>query len=50
MRWTKEIPGAAGQIYQFCHVCRYIMVDNIDPTKHGIIDEDYEKRVPEHEP
>ena len=47
MRWTRFVPGAAGQIYQFCHVCQYIMVDNIDPTKHGVIDQDYNARFPE---
>ena len=25
----------------FCPVCRYIMVDLVDPTKHGVIDRDY---------
>jgi hypothetical protein len=32
--------------YQFCHVCRYAMVDLIDPTQHGAIDDDYEPRFP----
>jgi hypothetical protein len=25
----------------YCPVCRYIMVDLVDPTKHGVIDRDY---------
>ena len=32
--------------YQFCPVCRYAMVDFIDPTQHGAIDADYEPRYP----
>ena len=31
---------------QFCHVCRYAMVDQIDPLKHGAIDRDYDKQYP----
>jgi hypothetical protein len=31
---------------QFCHVCRYAMVDQIDPLQHGAIDRDYEKIYP----
>jgi hypothetical protein len=32
--------------YQFCPVCRYAMVDLIDPSKHGPIDRDYHPRYP----
>jgi hypothetical protein len=32
--------------YQFCPVCRYAMVDLIDPSKHGAIDRDYHPRYP----
>ena len=32
--------------YQFCPVCRYVMVDLIDPSKHGAIDRDYHPRYP----
>ena len=32
--------------YQFCPVCRYALVDEVDPTKHGTIDADYAKRYP----
>jgi hypothetical protein len=31
----------------FCPVCRYLLVDQIDPTKHGIIDADYVKIYPD---
>ena len=41
MRWDGEVPGTNGQIYPFCHVCRYIIVDAIDPTQHAAIDADY---------
>ena len=30
--------------YQFCDVCRYVLVDRIDPALHPVIDADYEKR------
>jgi hypothetical protein len=32
--------------YQFCPICRYVMVHAVDPTKHFEIDLDYEKRYP----
>jgi hypothetical protein len=32
--------------YQFCTVCRYAMVDLIDPSRHGVIDLDYAPRYP----
>jgi hypothetical protein len=31
----------------FCPVCRYVLVDLIDPTKHGIIDRDHAKIYPD---
>jgi hypothetical protein len=31
----------------FCPVCRYVIVDVIDPTKHGIIDQDYARIYPD---
>jgi hypothetical protein len=31
----------------FCPVCRYIMVDMVDPTKHGVIDGEYAKIYPD---
>ncbi|HXU80705.1 MAG TPA: hypothetical protein VN914_04870 [Polyangia bacterium] len=30
----------------FCHVCRYILVDALDPRLHALIDTEYEKRYP----
>jgi hypothetical protein len=30
----------------FCPVCRYVLVEQIDPNKHGIIDRDYDKEYP----
>jgi hypothetical protein len=40
------VPGGA-TTYLFCPVCRYFLVDRIDPTKHGVIDLDYRKRYPQ---
>ncbi len=34
------------QAYQFCHVCRYAMVDELNPLMHGAIDRDYAPRYP----
>jgi hypothetical protein len=31
----------------FCPVCRYAMVELLDPSKHGLIDADYEYEYPE---
>ncbi|MEU1185772.1 hypothetical protein ABZ464_50835 [Streptomyces sp. NPDC005820] len=39
-------PAAQGQAYQFCPVCRYAVVDFIDPTQHGRIDVNYAPRYP----
>jgi hypothetical protein len=30
----------------FCPVCRYILVDQLDPTQHGAIDDDYQVHYP----
>jgi hypothetical protein len=30
--------------YRFCPVCRYILVDRLDPSQHGAIDRDYDPR------
>ncbi|SFU60472.1 hypothetical protein [Nitrosospira multiformis] len=32
--------------YQFCHVCQYILVDQIDPRQHGEIDKKYDENYP----
>jgi hypothetical protein len=39
-------PVQGEQSYQFCPVCRYAMVDVLDPSKHGAIDADYAPRYP----
>jgi len=31
---------------RFCPVCRYALVDRIDPDQHWWIDRDYEKQYP----
>ena len=28
---------AAGTVHGFCHVCRYLIVDQVDPRKHFMI-------------
>jgi hypothetical protein len=38
----KRIPS----LYNFCPVCKYILVDVVDPRLHPIIDEDYGRRYP----
>jgi hypothetical protein len=35
-----------GVIYKFCPVCRYILVDLLDPSLHGEMDEQYEEIYP----
>jgi hypothetical protein len=34
------------RINYFCHVCRYAIVDRVDPTLHGKIDDLYEEHYP----
>jgi hypothetical protein len=41
------VPGAPLLTYLFCPVCRYFLVDRLDPTKHRVIDLDYRKRYPQ---
>jgi hypothetical protein len=31
---------------EFCQVCRFAIVDAIDPAQHGWIDRDYDKSYP----
>ena len=38
---------ASGELIPFCPVCRYVLVDLIDPTQHGVIDADYAKIYPD---
>jgi hypothetical protein len=41
------VPGAPLVTYLFCPVCRYFLVDRLDPTQHKVIDLDYRKRYPQ---
>ena len=36
-----------GTLYKFCPVCRYILVDVIDPHKHPAIDAEYDRIYPQ---
>ncbi|HKF00132.1 MAG TPA: hypothetical protein VKG45_14525 [Actinomycetes bacterium] len=40
-------PGRRTRAAEFCPVCRYAMVDLLDPTRHGRIDRDYAPRYPD---
>ncbi len=42
-----EIATVSGTLYQFCTVCRYALVDLLDPRQHGVIDRDYAPRYPD---
>lgn len=44
---AKLVPGREAAIYLLCPVCRYVIVDRFDPTKHAAIDKEYAKRYPE---
>jgi fructose-specific component phosphotransferase system IIB-like protein len=35
------------KLVPFCHVCRYLIVDRVDPTKHFDLDEIYAKEYPQ---
>jgi hypothetical protein len=30
----------------FCQICRYVIVDKVDPSKHRKLDDAYDKRYP----
>ena len=47
MRATAEREWLPEELHHFCHVCRYVIVDRVDPTKHGAVDADYERFYPE---
>jgi hypothetical protein len=34
------------KVVPFCHVCRYLLVERVDPTRHGALDAIYEKVYP----
>ncbi len=36
------VPPFTGTIYRYCHVCRYTIVDTIDPKVHSLINSDYD--------
>jgi hypothetical protein len=42
----KKVPELTFPAYNLCPVCRYVIVDRFDPTKHAVIDKDLEKRYP----
>jgi hypothetical protein len=42
-RWSAKYPGSP---YRFCAVCRYILVDLLDPTLHPLVDAEYSKFYP----
>jgi hypothetical protein len=43
--YEKTVGGFA-IVVPFCPVCRYAMVDRIDPSGHGRIDADYDYEYP----
>ncbi len=43
---SKYEPIYHTEIYPFCHVCRYSLVDQISPTHHGVIDRLYDSDYP----
>ncbi|HET6479915.1 MAG TPA: hypothetical protein VFG35_07755 [Actinoplanes sp.] len=45
-RQTFKDAADRDRAYQFCWVCRYALVDLLDPAKHGEIDADYDPRYP----
>jgi len=46
MNVVRYTDASGFQIRPFCHVCRYGLVDQIDPRMHGAIDRDYAKVYP----
>jgi hypothetical protein len=40
------VPTKRPELAEFCPVCKYILVDTIDPSFHGAIDDEYEKQYP----
>jgi len=44
----EDLTASDQRLYQrFCPVCRYALVDLLDPSQHGRIDRDYDKIYPE---
>jgi hypothetical protein len=46
LRTREDLPGKP-RTFAFCPVCRYVIVDRFDPTKHAVIDRDYAPKYPE---
>lgn len=46
-RQQRAASTSADSIYAFCPVCRYALVDNLDPTLHGTVDDVYQTIWPE---
>ena len=43
---TRHLAMRNGGLLQYCHVCRYLIVDYLDPTLHAAIDAEYDKIYP----
>jgi hypothetical protein len=41
-----KMRDGTAQGFPFCHVCRYVIVDRVDPTKHGELDDLYDPQYP----
>ena len=39
-----------GYLYDFCPICRYIIVDKVDPSLHGVMNQLYDAIYPEATP
>ena len=46
MRGQQLVPGEK-RTYLLCPVCRYALVDRLDPTMHAVIEADYRNRYPQ---
>lgn len=46
MRTLADPRTGSSRAGALCPVCRYVLVDTIDPTKHGAIDREYGRRYP----
>jgi hypothetical protein len=44
---TQEPLESRPTTFLLCPVCRYQLVDRLDPRQHGVIDHDYKKRYPQ---
>ncbi|TMQ08242.1 MAG: hypothetical protein E6J90_41065 [Deltaproteobacteria bacterium] len=42
----RPLPSVASWAYRFCPVCRYVLVDALDPSKHGANDAWFDTRYP----